>query len=924
MKIKTTASEAAFSNGLCERHNDILGSMVIKVKEDTKCRTETALCWAVHTKNSLMTTYGFSPYQLVLGRNPNFPSLFDDQINVPQLNEPNKPVIAEHLNALAASRQAFITNENSNRIKRALKARLPHNSDQHFMQGDVVYFRRENTKNWSGPATVIAQDHKQVLLKNGGSFIRIHPCKIILKERANDAINSPLHNTTINSKDYDSETNLEVINQNNNSIDPSDDSSDADSDDETQPSLETTPDDVPTVEQHDENKNVSENESEKTDTEVTTNDNTLLLTNNTNNPNQHSHEDQELSANNILDSSQYELKHTWKQVTKDNTKERILLKGGDKIRYKEDSDDDEWSYATVLGPAGTTTGVNKNRYNVQSDVKNTDNYSGYAEFSIFADRMGKLEIAAIEVERILYIEEPSMILMANEDAEYDKDLVKAAKDKEIENWKLYGVFKEIPKEEMENDQLISCRWIITTKGDGSTKARLVAKGYQETVNLESYSPTVEKTSLRIFLTLTAVFGWKGESLDVKSAFLQSHNLQRTVYLKPPKEYCESNNHVWKIFKPIYGLNDSALNWYKTISAELTTLGCCIGLDKSLFRKYDSNQKLIGMMIIHVDDFLFSGTDDFKNTVIKSLRSKYNFNQLQYIETFNYIGWSITQTSDCIAISQEQYMKSIEQIYVSTERKSQKKSYLTEAEIKLYQQLLGKINWLATQTRPDLSFDVYQMSLYQKSPTVDNLCKLNDVVKKLRSGPRSMIIPVLSQDFENWTLVCYSAASLNNVLPDKIRSGKGHLITIVQGRKCSIIAWKSNMVRRVTHNTLGSETLALQDCISHAILIRSTLSELLYNRRTANKIPIVCYIDSKRLRETLKSKAGKTVDHRLKVDIAEIRETTIKDNVRVEWIPTELMLANCLTKQQAGCHKLNSIVETGKLSEADLPQIVNGK
>ena len=68
--LKTTAAESAWSNGLCEKHNDILANMVIKTKEDVGCSMELADHWAVAAKNSLMNVYGFSPNQLVLVKKP--------------------------------------------------------------------------------------------------------------------------------------------------------------------------------------------------------------------------------------------------------------------------------------------------------------------------------------------------------------------------------------------------------------------------------------------------------------------------------------------------------------------------------------------------------------------------------------------------------------------------------------------------------------------------------------------------------------------------------------------------------------------------------------------------------------------------------------------------------------------------------------
>ena len=48
--IKTTAAESPWSNGLVERHNQIIGNMMKKVLDDG-CEFGTALAWCVNAKN---------------------------------------------------------------------------------------------------------------------------------------------------------------------------------------------------------------------------------------------------------------------------------------------------------------------------------------------------------------------------------------------------------------------------------------------------------------------------------------------------------------------------------------------------------------------------------------------------------------------------------------------------------------------------------------------------------------------------------------------------------------------------------------------------------------------------------------------------------------------------------------------------------
>ena len=102
--IKTTAAESPWSNGMVERHNGIIGESVAKIINDINCTLNVALSWALSAKNSLQNFHGFSPNQLVFGRNPNYPSVLHDKL--PALEaKTNSEIIAENLNATHSARK---------------------------------------------------------------------------------------------------------------------------------------------------------------------------------------------------------------------------------------------------------------------------------------------------------------------------------------------------------------------------------------------------------------------------------------------------------------------------------------------------------------------------------------------------------------------------------------------------------------------------------------------------------------------------------------------------------------------------------------------------------------------------------------------------------------------------------------------------
>ena len=122
-KFTTTAAFSPWSDGIVERHNSVIQSMILKIVHETNCSVENALVWAVSAKNSLHNNLGYSPNQLVFGRNQNLPSVLTAKPYTLHTVTPSE-LIAEHLNAIHAARRAFIQSESSYKLKIALQRQL--------------------------------------------------------------------------------------------------------------------------------------------------------------------------------------------------------------------------------------------------------------------------------------------------------------------------------------------------------------------------------------------------------------------------------------------------------------------------------------------------------------------------------------------------------------------------------------------------------------------------------------------------------------------------------------------------------------------------------------------------------------------------------------------------------------------------------
>ena len=82
------------------------------------------------------------------------------------------------MEVLHVSREAFVKAESSERIRRALSRQI-RPSGTTYDTGNLVYYKRNNSDKWKEPGRVIGQDGQQVFVRHGGTYIKIHPCRLM-------------------------------------------------------------------------------------------------------------------------------------------------------------------------------------------------------------------------------------------------------------------------------------------------------------------------------------------------------------------------------------------------------------------------------------------------------------------------------------------------------------------------------------------------------------------------------------------------------------------------------------------------------------------------------------------------------------------------------------------------------------------------
>lgn len=181
------------------------------------------------------------------------------------------------------------------------------------------------------------------------------------------------------------------------------------------------------------------------------------------------------------------------------------------------------------------------------------------------------------------------------------------------------------------------------------------------------------------------------------------------------------------------------NFFLSVRNELLSLGCTQSkLDPAMFMRIE-NGCLSGIICCHIDDFLHAGNKYFE-TVINKLRTRFLAEKIEDGD-FKYIGFRITQQVDGITLDPG--------------RASQKLDQLNPKEQTLYRRIVGQLNWTVQGSRPDLAFEMIDMSTKLNQATVGDLMRAIRTIGRLKEIKSTQLYPQLKgKETNDWEVFCF--------------------------------------------------------------------------------------------------------------------------------------------------------------------------
>jgi hypothetical protein len=381
------------------------------------------------------------------------------------------------------------------------------------------------------------------------------------------------------------------------------------------------------------------------------------------------------------------------------------------------------------------------------------------------------------------------------------------------------------------------------------KSRLCVNGKEQKFGRdywETYAPVANWSTIRLLLYLSTILNIKTRQVDYTSAFPQA-DLDVPVYMRIPQRWyvgpdgklAQHNNpkhnsctHYLRLKKNLYGCKQTARNWFKKLSEGLQTEDFVqSATDTCLFLRRDC------IIVVYVDDCLFFAPQASTiDRIIASLSKTFKIKDEGDVLAF--LGVHITRDmlSKTISFTQpgliDQIIRDIGITFASKGKDTPVDSILhpdtdkpEHIESWNYRSLIGKLNDLANNTRPDISMAMHQCARFCQAPKALYELAVKRIAQYLLATKNNGMILRPNKSF---ALDMYVDADFAgrwhkefSHLRESDLSRTGYVVTYCE---CPV-SWASKLQSEIALLTTESEYIALSTATRQLLPLRRILQHI---------------------------------------------------------------------------------------------------
>ena len=456
----------------------------------------------------------------------------------------------------------------------------------------------------------------------------------------------------------------------------------------------------------------------------------------------------------------------------------------------------------------------------------------------------------------------------------------------------------------EGKSVVGGKWVFNIKLDKSNnitkyKARYVARGFSQVSGIDYYdtfAPTARLTTIRVLMQCIVQYDLIIHQMDVKTAYLHA-DIDCDIYLEQPAGFEIPGNKVCHLKKSLYGLKQSSRNWNNVLNDFLTInnyrrseVDYCLYIKKC--------ESFIIYVLVWVDDIIIAASNMKLINETKGLLSG-RFKMVDIGPLSWFLGIDFKIEKDCISMSQSTYLNNVLTRFKMQDCKpistpcdkfivDENSEPCSSTE---YRRAVGSLIYAMICTRPDLSWIVTKLSQYSNNPTICHWTAIKRVFRYIKHIIDYCLCFRKSPCGLKLTGYCDSDWGSSIDPEGARRSTTGYCFNL--NKIGGAISWKSRRQPTVALSSTEAEYMGLSAATQEALYLKQLLNNI--DPQFKIKIPIVVYEDNQGAIALIENPVHHQRTKHIDIRYHLIREQVINDCIDVEYLQTDLMVADCLTK-----------------------------